>query len=91
LQLPEFDNHTSEASWFQDYAAYCGSGEDGNVHYMMVSQIGRRRPVLKKILSGRSCPAPLWERDPTRVTFETPTGGKLSFAVHDNVAEFQSK
>jgi hypothetical protein len=91
LKLPEFDNRSSVASWFQDYTAYCGSSEDGNVHYMVVSQIGRRRPVLKKILSGVSCPAPVWERDPTRVTFETPSGSKLSFAVHDNIAELQSK
>jgi hypothetical protein len=91
LQLPEFDNHSSEASWFQDYAAYCGSSEDGKVHFMVVAQIGRRRPLLKKVLPGPSCPAPVWERDPTRVTFESSAGGKLSFVVHDNVADLQSK
>jgi hypothetical protein len=91
LKLPEFDPHSSEASWFQDYAAYCGSSEEGSVHYMMVVEMGRRKPVLRKELPGRFCPAPVWDKDPTRVTFETPDGRKLSFAIHDGIAEFKSR
>lgn len=91
LKLPEFDPHSSEASWFQDYAAYCGATEDGNVHYMMVYQMGRRKPVLRKELPGRSCPAPVWDKEPTRVTFAAPDGRKFSFAIHDGFAELKSK
>jgi hypothetical protein len=87
LHMPEFDNHSSEASWFQDYAAYCGAAEDGNAHYMMVYQIGRRRPLLRKTFPGRSCPAPVWRRDPTQVTFDTPDGETIRFAIHDGMAE----
>lgn len=91
LKLPEFDSESSETSWFQDYAAYCGAAEGGLVHYMMVFQLGRRKPVLKKELSGKSCPAPTWERDPTRVSFEPDGGRKLTFTIHNGVAELQSR
>ena len=91
LKLPEFDPQNSEASWFQDYAAYCGAAEGGFVHYMMVFQLGLRKPVLKKELSGKSCLAPTWERDPTRVTFEPDGGRKMSFTIHDGIAELQSR
>jgi hypothetical protein len=90
LKLPEFDPHSSEASWFQDYAAYCGS-EEGYVHYMVVFQLGRRKPVLRKELSGRSCPAPAWQKDPTTVTFEPTGGNKVSFTIHDSSAELKSR
>ena len=89
LKLPEFDPHNSEASWFQDYAAYCGATEDGNVRYMVVFQLGRRKPVLRKELPGRSCPAPAWEKDPTRVTFEPSGGPRISFAIHEGSAQLQ--
>lgn len=91
LKLPDFDPPTSEASWFQDYAAYCGATEETAMHYMMVFQIGRRKPVLRKELPGRSCPAPVWEKTPTRVTFEAPDGRKLSFAIQEGTAQLQSK
>ena len=90
LKLPEFDPHLSEASWFQDYAAYCGSAEDASVHYMVVFQLGKRKPVLKKELYGQSCIAPKWERDPSRVTFEPAGGAKVSFVIHDGVADLQA-
>ncbi|HLJ29821.1 MAG TPA: hypothetical protein VKY85_24140 [Candidatus Angelobacter sp.] len=91
LKLPEFESHSSEASWFQDYAAYCGATEDGNLRHMVIFQLGRRTPVLRKELHGHSCPAPAWERDPTRVTFEPAGGSKVSFAIHDGSAELQSR
>jgi len=90
LKLPEFDPRLSQASWFQDYAAYCGSSEDTGVHYMVVFQMGKRKPVLKKELYGQSCFAPIWERDPSRVTFEPAGGAKVSFVIHDGIAELQS-
>lgn len=90
LKLPEFDSQSSEASWFQDYAAYCGTAE-GNVHYMLVFQVGRRKPVLKKAFPGSSCPAPAWDKDPTRVSFAAPDGRRLSFAIHGSMAELQPR
>lgn len=90
LNLPDFDPHTSEVTWFQDYAAYCGATEDATVHYMLVFQIGKRKPILKKELYGQSCTAPKWERDPSRVSFESAGGAKVSFLVHDGTAELQS-
>lgn len=90
LNLPEFDPHNSAASWYEDYAAYCGGTEDGSAHYMVVFQLGRRKPVLKKELYGQSCPEPTWQRDPSRVTFEPAGGTKVSFVIHDGIAELQS-
>src|ERR1700704_2105747 len=43
LNLPAFDGDASEASWYRDYAAYCGASDDGSKSYMVVSQIGRRK------------------------------------------------
>src|ERR1700746_1367255 len=58
LNLPAFDAHNSQVSWFQDYAPYCGATEDGSVHYMVVFELGKRKPALKKELYGPSCSAP---------------------------------
>jgi hypothetical protein len=54
LNLPEFDVLYSDTSWYRDYAAYCGVSEDGKKIYAIVGQIGRRKPVLKKLLDGDS-------------------------------------
>jgi hypothetical protein len=89
LKLPEFDQHNSDVSWFRDYAAYCGAAEDGNVHYMMIFQLGNRKPVLKKELYGQSCAAPIWERDPSRVTFQPAGGTPVKFIVNDSSAELE--
>ena len=51
LNLPEFDAFYSVASWYRDYAAYCGVSDDGKKLYAVVAQISRRKPVLKKPLS----------------------------------------
>jgi hypothetical protein len=92
LNLPEFDPFYSAASWYRDYAAYGGVSDDGTKLYAIVAQVGRRKPVLKKILDGASseakdtsadsaCPIPVWQRDPARVAF-APTGGpKQTFAI----------
>ncbi|MFI5104142.1 MAG: hypothetical protein ACHP79_04380 [Terriglobales bacterium] len=88
LTLPAFDTEISEASWYRDYAAYCGASDDGGKRYMVIAQIGSRKPVLRKEFSGDSCPAPAWERKPARVTF-TNGAEKTSFAVHARSAELQ--
>jgi len=89
LNLPAFDGETSEISWYRDYAAYCGASDDGSKTYMVVSQIGRRKPVLRKEFSGPACSAPKWERAPSRVTF-VAAGEKTSFVVHEHSADLQA-
>jgi len=61
------------------------------VHYMVVFQLGKRKPILKKELYGQSCDAPKWQRDPSRVTFDPAGGASVSFVVHDGIAELQSR
>jgi hypothetical protein len=50
ISLPEFDSYYSVASWYRDYAAYCGVSDDGKKLFAVVFQVGRRKPVLKKAL-----------------------------------------
>jgi hypothetical protein len=88
LNLPMFDPETSQVTWFRDYAAYCGSSDDGSKTYMMVFQLGKRKPILKKEFAGRTCPAPTWERTPSRVTFNV-AGAKSSFVVNARGADLQ--
>ncbi len=97
INLPQFDALYSATSWYRDYAAYCGVSEDGKKVYAIVAQISRRKPVLKKPLDGQSipenaaadsaCPAPAWQRSPTRVTFETADAGKQTFAIRGHAVD----
>jgi hypothetical protein len=100
MHLPEFDVLYSEASWYRDYAAYCGVSEDGKKVFAVVAQIARRKPVLKQILGGATagsaetdedpvaaCPTPIWQRSPSRVTFEAPASGKQTFAIRGHVVD----
>jgi hypothetical protein len=54
INLPEFDAFYSGTSWYRDYAAYCGVSDDGKKIYAVVAQIGRRKPVLKKLVEGET-------------------------------------
>lgn len=97
VNLPEFDPYHSAASWYRDYAAYCGLADDGKKTYAIVTQIGRRKPVLKKLLSNEAipdeaapdslCPAPPWQRNPMRVSFEPSIGTKQTFAIRGHVVD----
>jgi hypothetical protein len=101
INLPEFDVTYSAASWYRDYAAYCGVSEDGKKLYAVVAQIGRRKPVLKKPLEGETiaaaetksavpdsaCPIPAWQRAPARVTFEPAGAAKQTFAIRGHVVD----
>lgn len=91
ISLPFFDPQISDASWFRDYAAYCGNSDDGSKAYAMVFQLGRKKPLLKQQFPGESCPAPGWEREPLRVTFDPPGVEKASFVVKSRTAEFESE
>ena len=97
LNLPEFDNYYSGASWYRDYVAYCGVSDDGQKLYAIVAQVSRRKPVMKKPLAGASvgedaapdsaCPLPRWQRAPVRVTFEPADGSKQSFVIRGHVVD----
>ena len=50
LTLPEFDTYYSAPSWYRDYIAYCGISDDGKKVYVVVAQLGRKKPILKKSL-----------------------------------------
>ena len=98
LALPEFDPYYSVASWYRDYAAYCGVSDDGKKLFAIVFQVGRRKPVLKKALGeaggdaapDSECPAPGWERRPVRVTFEPDETQKSTYAVRGHAADLVS-
>jgi hypothetical protein len=93
VALPAFDALYSSASWYRDYVAYCGASDDGTKFYAVVVQIARRKPVLQKLVGSATegkaenpaedsrCPAPTWQRNPTRVTFEATGIPKQTFAI----------
>jgi hypothetical protein len=101
INLPEFDVFYSEASWYRDYAAYCGVSDDGKKIYAIVAQLNHRKPLLKKILDGEkiaegemkylapdsACPMPTWQRSPPRVTFETAATPKQTFAIRGHAVD----
>ena len=57
---------------------------------MLVWQLGKRKPLLRKEIAGPSCPAPKWERAPSRVTFNV-AGEKASFVVRARGADVQAE
>ena len=97
LSLPEFDAYYSAASWYRDEVAYCGVSDDGKKIYAVVSQIGRRKPVMRKVLSENgvpeeampdaACTGPTWQRGPTRVSFEVPGAARQTFAIRGRVVD----
>jgi hypothetical protein len=88
LNLPGFDPEISQASWYRDYAAYCGVSPDGVKLYMIVGQLGSRRPLLHREYTGAACGLPQWARGPSRVTFVV-AGEKSSFVVRAHGADPQ--
>ena len=64
----------------------------------MVAQLGRRKPILKKPIGepfaedspDSECPAPTWERQPTRVTFVPEQNEKITYAVHGHAVDVVS-
>jgi hypothetical protein len=95
VNLPEFDAFYSTPSWYRDYVAYCGVSDDGKKLFAIVAQLGRRKPILKKPLGeadgddlpDSECPAPEWQRRPTRVTFEPDENQKLTFSVKGHAVD----
>jgi hypothetical protein len=95
LNLPEFDPYYSLADWYRDYVAYCGVSDDGKKLYAIVAQLGRRKPILKKPLGEATasdtpdseCPAPAWQRQPARATFETREDQKVTYAIRGRAVD----
>lgn len=87
LHLPDFDPLVSDAVWFRDYAAYCGTATTpkGASLYVIVAQLGSRRPVVQKRIGpwpqpnhpSPVCTPAQWDRLPLRVTLQ-PTGGEAA-------------
>ncbi|MGA8212361.1 MAG: hypothetical protein WB799_02125 [Candidatus Sulfotelmatobacter sp.] len=105
INLPEFDVFYSAASWYRDYAAYCGVSDDGKKIYAVVAQINRRKPILKKIFDGGDiarnemkdasadfpCPTPDWQRAPARATFEPAGAPRQTFAIRGHVVDLMTE
>ena len=59
----------------------------------MVSQLGRRKPLLKRMLvtspemKSEICPAPAWERGPVRVVFQPGGGEKFIYEVRSRTVD----
>lgn len=92
VNLPAFDPYSSQASWFRDYAAYCGTSDDGKKQFALVMHLGRRKPLLKKILSvspagGDVCPSPKWDRDPARVAFAPKNDAAFTYTVRSHALD----
>jgi hypothetical protein len=95
INLPEFHPFYSTASWYRDYVAYCGVSDDGKKLFAVVAQLGRRKPILKKPvgepdgdeLPDSECPAPTWQRQPTRVTFQPDEDQKLTYSVRGHAVD----
>ena len=95
LNLPLFDPFYSAASWYRDYAAYCGLSDDGEKLYAVVAQLARTKPLLRRDLGpvkqfdlpDAPCAVPVWQRQPARVSFE-PTGGqKVTFTIRSHAVD----
>jgi len=92
VPLPAFDSYFSAVTWFRDYAAYCGLSEDGKKVFAMVSQLGKRKPVLKKPIGDAqdadmpdsACSTPVWQRGPSRVTFAPKNDQKFIYTLRSH-------
>lgn len=103
LNLPEFDAFYSAASWYRDYAAYCGVSEDGKKIYAVVAQISRRKPIVKWLIGevkaeaetqpgqipDSACKVPDWQRSPARVTFEA-TSTKRTYVIRGHSVDLST-
>jgi len=97
LNLPDFDPYYSVASWYRDYVAYCGISSDAEKVYAIVAEIGDRKPIVKKLLGNSTnaevpdseCGAPVWARQPMRVTFSPKDKPVVTYEVHGHASQPQ--
>jgi hypothetical protein len=86
LHLPDFDPVVSNAVWFRDYAAYCGTANTAKGGlFAIVAQLGARRAIVQKLVGKWPqtdhfipvCQSAQWQRLPMRVTIK-PTGSEAT-------------
>lgn len=95
LKLPDFDPFYSEVSWYRDYAAYCGIPSSGDKVSAIVAEIGAKKPLFRKDVGKNTmgdapdsnCAAPMWARQPPRVTFLPAAGEKFTVTVSGRFAD----
>ncbi len=104
INLPEFDVFSSEASWYRDYAAYCGVSDDGKQILAVVVQINRRKPIVKWLMGevkvaaetqqgqipDSACRLPEWRRSPARVTFEASPSTKRTYVIRGHSVDLST-
>jgi hypothetical protein len=104
INLPEFDVVYSEASWYRDYAAYCGVSDDGKQIFAVVAQINRRKPIVKWLMGevkaaadtqpgqipDSACRLPDWRRSPARVTFEASPSTKRTYVIRGHSVDLST-
>lgn len=91
LNLPEFDPFYSDVAWYRDYAAYCGINDNASKVFAVVTEIGRKKPILRRELAAATngpqpdaeCTAPQWDRKPAQVTFNPKNAQKFTFTLPD--------
>jgi hypothetical protein len=90
LHLPDFDAEVSDAVWFRDYAAYCGTADTAKGGlFAIVAQLGARRAVVQKQIgkwpqtahASPVCKPAVWQREPMRVTLQPTGGDAMTFDV----------
>jgi hypothetical protein len=90
LHLPDFDTQVSDAIWYRDYAAYCGTAQTAKGGlFAIVAQLGTTRTVVKKQIGKWPQAAPAqpvckpaeWHRAPMRVTLQASGGEPMTFDV----------
>jgi hypothetical protein len=95
INLPEFDPFYSTASWYRDYIAYCDVSDDGKKLFAVVAQLGQRKAIPQEAagepdgdeMPDSECPAPAWQRQPTRVTFQPDENQKLPYSVRGHAVD----
>ena len=90
LHLPDFDEEISDAIWYRDYAAYCGTAQTvkGGL-FAIVAQLGTRRAVVSKQIGKWPqatheqpvCKLATWQRAPMRVTMQLTGFEAMTFDV----------
>ncbi len=91
LNLPEFDPFYSDVAWYRGYAAYCGINDGATKVYAVVTEIGRKKPILHRELAAATngpkrdseCEIPTWDRNPAKVTFNPKNAQKFAFTLPD--------
>lgn len=87
--LPEFDPFYSDVAWYRNYAAYCGISDNASKVYAVVTEVGRKKPLLRRELSNATngdsqdseCSKPDWDRKPPHVTFNPKNAQKFTFTL----------